>query len=188
MRSLFCHGLKCRASGRTWMVRAVSEHIENIGAVSQSRYEQIVAELRKVVEQQTRGKFTIGDRALEIEPVRPCGGTPDTEWTVRESLVRLAEDIGLTFNTVKNARWIASRWPKEHRQADVSFTIHRILGRIEDDQGGGPRSRTLPRAKRGGRRTTPSGGSAGRSTARRPRRSGSPRSTTWPRTRRSPRP
>ncbi|AGK76309.1 RacO protein [Streptomyces microflavus DSM 40593] len=116
------------------MVKAMSEQTENIGSVSQSRYEQIVAELRKVVEQQTRGKFTIGDRALEIEPVRPRGGIPDAEWTVRESLVRLAEDIGLTFNTVKNARWIASRWPKEHRQADVSFTIHRILGRIEADQ------------------------------------------------------
>ncbi|MFD9849320.1 DUF6192 family protein [Streptomyces parvus] len=111
----------------------MSEENENIGAVSQSRYEQIVAELREVVEQQTRGQFTIGDRALEIEPIRPRGGTPDTEWTVRESLVHLADDIGLTFHTVKNARWVASRWPKEHRQGDVSFTIHRILGQIEND-------------------------------------------------------
>ncbi len=52
---------------------------------------------------------------------------------MRQSLVRLAEDIALTFNTVKQARQVASRWPKEHRQAGVSFTIHRILARIEDD-------------------------------------------------------
>lgn len=110
------------------------EEIDNVGNVSQSRYEQIVAELRQVVEQQTQGQFTIGDRALEIEPVRPRGGIADAEWTVRESLIRLAEDIGLTFNTVKNARWIASRWPKERRQAGVSFTVHRILGKIEDEE------------------------------------------------------
>ncbi|MER8225407.1 DUF6192 family protein [Streptomyces sp. NPDC094143] len=111
----------------------MSEVAEKIGSVSQSRYEQIVAELREVVEQQSRGSFTIGDRALEIEPVRPRGGIPDAEWSVRESLLRLAEDIGLTFNTVKQARWVTSRWPKEHRQPAVSFTIHRILARIEDD-------------------------------------------------------
>ncbi|GGU06141.1 hypothetical protein GCM10010256_77710 [Streptomyces coeruleorubidus] len=33
-----------------------------------------MAELRDVVEQQTRGQFTIGDRALEIEPMREPGG------------------------------------------------------------------------------------------------------------------
>ncbi|MFJ5292799.1 DUF6192 family protein [Streptomyces sp. NPDC088348] len=110
------------------------EEIDNVGNVSQSRYEQIVAELRRVVEQQTQGQFTIGDRALEIEPVRPRGGIADAEWTVRESMIRLAEDIGLTFNTVKNSRWIASRWPKERRQAGVSFTVHRILGQIENEE------------------------------------------------------
>lgn len=112
----------------------MSEETGKVGSVSQSRYEQIVAELRQVVEQQARSQFTIGDRALEIEPARPRGGVPDAEWTIRESLVRLADDIGLTFSTVKNARWTASRWPKEHRQAGVSFTIHRILARIEDEE------------------------------------------------------
>lgn len=46
------------------------EEIDKVGNVSQQRYEQIVAELRQVVEQQTQGQFTIGDRALEIEPMR----------------------------------------------------------------------------------------------------------------------
>lgn len=50
------------------------EEITDVGNVSQSRYEQIVSKLRDVVEQQTRGQFTIGDRALEIEPMRPRGG------------------------------------------------------------------------------------------------------------------
>lgn len=45
-----------------------------VGSVSSSRYGQIVAELRKVVENQPRGRFTIGDYALEIEPMRESGG------------------------------------------------------------------------------------------------------------------
>lgn len=56
------------------------EENDKVGEVSQSRYEQIVAELRDVVEQQTRGQFTIGDRALEIEPLRDRGGQG---WTTR---------------------------------------------------------------------------------------------------------
>ncbi len=115
----------------------MSEETESVGAVSQSRYDEIVAELRQVVEQQTRGSFTIGDRALEIEPMRERGGqhaAPGQElFTVRETLFRLAEDIGLAYKTVESARWTASRWPKEHRQAGVSFRVHRILGQIENE-------------------------------------------------------
>ena len=73
----------------------MTEETNNVGNVSQSRYEQIVAELRDVVEQQTRGQFTIGDRALEIEPIREHGGNSrgDAEWSVTATLMRLAEDI-----------------------------------------------------------------------------------------------
>ncbi|MDT0347521.1 DUF6192 family protein [Streptomyces litchfieldiae] len=112
------------------------EDIEKVGNVSQSRYEQIVAELRDVVEQQSRGQFTIGDRALEIQPMRSRGGVVavNAEWTVRLTLLRLAEDIGLSFSTVHSARWVSSRWPKEHRQAGVSHTVHRILASIEDEE------------------------------------------------------
>ena len=109
------------------------EETSKVGSVSQTRYEQIVAELRDVVEQQSQGSFTIGDRALEIEPLRPPGGIPDAQWTVGQSLTRLAEDIGLTFSTVKGTRWTASRWPKSQRQKGVSYKIHRILARIEDE-------------------------------------------------------
>ena len=124
------------------------EEIDKVGAVSQSRYEQIVAELRQVVEQQAQGSFTIGDRALEIEPVRPRGGITDAEWTVHQSLLRLADDIGLTVSTVKNARWTASRWPKDDRRAGVSFTIHRILARIEDEEDRFAAIKTPPEGKR----------------------------------------
>lgn len=40
-----------------------TKNADMVGSVSISRYEQIAAELRKVVENQTRGQFTIGDYA-----------------------------------------------------------------------------------------------------------------------------
>ncbi|WP_435861718.1 hypothetical protein [Streptomyces milbemycinicus] len=65
------------------------EEIDKVGSVTQSRYEQIVSELRDVVEQQTRGQFTTGDRALEIEPIRRPGDlerhqTVDVEHEVQQ--------------------------------------------------------------------------------------------------------
>ncbi|GHE98484.1 hypothetical protein GCM10018772_23640 [Streptomyces fumanus] len=106
-----------------------------LGSVSQQRYEAIVAEVREVVAQQSKGQFRIGDCALEVEPIRSRGGdTGDAQFTVRQSLMGLAEDIGVPFSTVKHARWTASRWPKEYREPVVSWTVHRILGGIEDGQ------------------------------------------------------
>ncbi|MEU3793999.1 DUF6192 family protein [Streptomyces fructofermentans] len=112
------------------------EDHNEVGSVSQKRYEQIVAELREVVEQQTRGMFVIGDRALEIEPMRPTGGQPPGERTpvVRESLLRLAEDIGLSYGMIVAARTTAAKWPKARRQPDVSFKVHRVLAAIEDEE------------------------------------------------------
>lgn len=112
------------------------EPAEKVGSVSTNRYEQIVAELRKVVEAQSRGQFTIGDGALEIEPMRDQHAQERGEalFTVKDSVFRLAEDIGLSYKTVSNLRWVASKWPKDRRQDKVSWSIHRILAGIEDEQ------------------------------------------------------
>ncbi|UUU29124.1 hypothetical protein JIX56_03965 [Streptomyces sp. CA-210063] len=64
---------------------------DKVGSVSRQRYEQIVAELRDVVQQQTKGQFLIGDRALEIERMQLRGGqheaAPGEELlTVRQAL------------------------------------------------------------------------------------------------------
>ncbi|MFE1522111.1 DUF6192 family protein [[Kitasatospora] papulosa] len=118
------------------MPEEIEKTDEKVGSVTGNRYEQIVAELLKVVEAQSKGQFTIGDRALEIEPIREYGGQEKSEglFTVKESLFRLAEDIGLSYKTLSNLRWTAAKWPKDRRQAGVSWTIHRILGRIEDEE------------------------------------------------------
>ncbi|MFF7505109.1 DUF6192 family protein [Streptomyces lavendulae] len=84
----------------------------------------------------TGGQFAIGDYALEIEPMRERGPQDRGEelFTVKDSLFRLAEDIGLSYSAVNGARWVASRWPEQHRQAHVSFTVHRILAAISNEE------------------------------------------------------
>ncbi|MFJ4359077.1 DUF6192 family protein [Streptomyces massasporeus] len=103
---------------------------------SRARYEEIFAEDRKLIEVDTKIQFKIGDHALEIEPMRPHGGSLPAAGEellgVRETLELYAEDIGVPYNLVRLNRQTASRWPAEHRIAGVSFEIHRILEKLDD--------------------------------------------------------
>lgn len=110
-----------------------------VGNVTRQRYEQIVTEARELVAQITKAQFALGDKALEIEPLRPRGGAHPGEgeelFTVEESLAMFAEDIGVAPSTVKDWRWTASRWPAVKRRDGVPFSIHRILCSVQDDDG-----------------------------------------------------
>ncbi|MEW2167268.1 DUF6192 family protein [Streptomyces sp. NPDC007084] len=112
------------------------ETADTVGSVSASRYAEIVAELRKLVETASRIQFTIGDYALEVEPMRERGGSaPNNQFfTVKDSLFRLSEDAGVSYEQIDKARWTASRWPKDRRVSGVSFTVHYILASITDDE------------------------------------------------------
>jgi len=112
------------------------------------------SELRKLVETASRIQFSVGDYALEVEPMREAGGQQrsDSLFTVKDSLFRLSEDIGLSCKTVDTARWTASKWPKDRRMAGVSFTVHKILASIVDDEERYD-AITRPRACPGGHRT-----------------------------------
>ncbi|MFE6849024.1 DUF6192 family protein [Streptomyces sp. NPDC057686] len=115
---------------------AQTRSADRIGSVSIYRYEQIVAELRRPLEPRPQAQFAVGDRALEIEPMREPGYRENGEdhFTVRESLLRLAEDTGLAYSSVRSARWTASKWPAQHRCASASFMVHRILASIENEE------------------------------------------------------
>ncbi len=110
---------------------------ERVGSVSRTRYEQLVAEARELVAQVTKAQFALGDKAVEIEPMRPVGGSvaKGTEelFTVEESLQMFADDIGVALATVMDWRWTASRWPTGRRKDGVSFTVHKILASIPDE-------------------------------------------------------
>lgn len=110
---------------------------DRVGNVSRTRYEQLVAEARELVAQVAKAQFGLGDKALEIEPMRPVGGSmaKGTEelFTVEESLQMFADDIGVALSTVMDWRWVSSRWPADKRKDGVSWTVHKILASIPDE-------------------------------------------------------
>ncbi|MFH8350557.1 hypothetical protein [Streptomyces sp. NPDC018045] len=82
------------------------ETMEKVGSVARDRYEEIMAELRAQMRADHRIQFTVGDRALEIEPMRGHGGSmpngDDDLFTVEESLQLLSEDTGIPVKTIGN--------------------------------------------------------------------------------------
>ncbi|MFD3548997.1 DUF6192 family protein [Streptomyces sp. NPDC058655] len=99
------------------------------------RYQQIVATGVELVEQVTGAQFALGDLALEIEPMRAWGSpepctVSEPEFTVKVSLQRFADDIGVSERTVTAWRWTAAKWPAAKRRKGISFTVHRILGSV----------------------------------------------------------
>ncbi|MFC8417640.1 DUF6192 family protein [Streptomyces coelicoflavus] len=75
--------------------------------------------------------------ALEIERMRSVGGSmpngTDDLFTVEESLQIFADGIGVERRTVEDWRCTANRWPKKRRKDGVSFTVHRILASVVDE-------------------------------------------------------
>ncbi|MFJ9895361.1 DUF6192 family protein [Streptomyces sp. NPDC091280] len=108
-----------------------------IGHVTRERYEQIIASDRVLVGQMQRIQFTIGDHALEIEPMQPSGGAhpaPSEEpFGVNFSLQVYADDLGLSLSTVRSYRFAAHRWPEVQRRHGVSHKVHYILAGIAED-------------------------------------------------------
>lgn len=111
---------------------------EMIGSVTREHYDELVQLGRDWVATMSGVQWRIGDAALEIEPMRSYGGAhpsgKDDLFTFSEAIRLFAEDIGLSCSTVRDYRWVASRWPKERRRTDVSHTIHKILASILDPE------------------------------------------------------
>ncbi|MFI6532222.1 DUF6192 family protein [Nonomuraea sp. NPDC050547] len=104
--------------------------------MTRERYDELVADGLKQIAAQGQIQLRLGDYALEIEPMNPHGGqaSPDADWmSVRDSLALYAEDLDITVSTLLNHRWVASRWPKPHRQDDVSYSVHKALAAIQDE-------------------------------------------------------
>ncbi|RSN14832.1 RacO protein [Streptomyces sp. WAC 01325] len=114
---------------------AMAPMVEMVGKVTRSRYDELVADSLDMVEEDTRCQFGLGDAALELEPLRGHGGhlpLDEGDQGVEESLRLFADEIGLSFYTVRTQRWVAAQWPVEHRQAGVSWEVHRILASVAD--------------------------------------------------------
>ena len=105
-----------------------------VGAVSMERYQQLVARLIEIEENNTQGQFESGDAALEIEPMHEHGGEVASEPLLRvaASLERLSDDTRIPAATLETRRWVCSRWPAQYRVRGVSFSVHKILASISD--------------------------------------------------------
>lgn len=107
-----------------------------IGKVTPARYEELVTEGRRLVAEQTRIQFRLGDDALEIEPLQPWGGAHPAAQEgllgVEEAIAMYAEDVGVSATAMARYRWVASRWPRQRRQEGVGFTVHQVLASLQD--------------------------------------------------------
>lgn len=126
---------------------------DKVGAVSLERYQQLVARLLELDEQHMRAQFETGDAALEIAPMQPRGGSAalDPIFGVDASLQRLSDDTRIPVATLERRRWVASRWPEQHRRSGVSYAVHAILASIPDDTERWRRITEPPRNDRTGR-------------------------------------
>ncbi|KAB2340549.1 DUF6192 family protein [Actinomadura rudentiformis] len=111
--------------------------VEMVGHVTRARYEELVREARELVELQTRCQWGLGDKALEIEPLQRHGGQGhgpvENMAGVNELLQMFADDVGAALNTIRNYRWVSSRWPAQRRRKGVSHYVHAILASIPDE-------------------------------------------------------
>lgn len=127
-----------------------------VGRVTRERYDELVADGLKQIALEGQTQFRLGDYALEIEPMRAHhSGQADPgegRMSVRDSLARYAEDLDIPVNTLVDQRWVASRWPKQHRQGDVSYTVHKALAAIPDEDERYAQILKPPFHKRSGRR------------------------------------
>ncbi|MCQ8835834.1 DUF6192 family protein [Streptomyces malaysiensis] len=110
--------------------------VQTVGSVPCERFDDLVDQSVKLVRVMSGCQFALGDFALEIAPLRNHGGNMSPaegeEQGVEDSLRLFAEEIGLSFHTVRTYRWVAARWPKDQRQEGVSFEVHRILASAPD--------------------------------------------------------
>ncbi|GHE75746.1 hypothetical protein GCM10018785_50100 [Streptomyces longispororuber] len=115
----------------------MTEVKDRVGNVTRQRYVQLVVQAKELIAQVARAQFSLGDMALEIEPMRPVGGSvptgTDDLFTVAESLQLFADDIGVERSTVEDWRYTANRWLTGKRKEGVSFTVHRILASVADE-------------------------------------------------------
>ncbi|MFJ4632859.1 hypothetical protein [Streptomyces sp. NPDC088847] len=87
-----------------------------VSSATRQRYDELVKLGRDRVETMSSVQWRRGDAAMEIEPMRSCGGTNPSGskelFTVSEAIRMFAEDVGLAYSTVRDYRWVASRRPK----------------------------------------------------------------------------
>jgi hypothetical protein len=93
------------------------------------RWNELVAEGRRLVKQEGEARFALGDRALEIAPMGDDGVRNGST----EKLWRYAQEIDVEPATLQEYRRIAHAWPATRRLvASVSWSAHQVLAGHKD--------------------------------------------------------
>lgn len=100
-------------------------------------YSELVERGREARELADGVQWVEGDLALQVEALpgdeRPRD--PETGLFIEDEtkqLKRYADDIGITFATLKTYRLTAVAWPTTLRRAEVSWHVHKTLAAQED--------------------------------------------------------
>jgi hypothetical protein len=89
---------------------------------------QLVAEGRQLVSMEGDIKWQLGDLALEVAPM----GARGIDSGATEKLERFAEEIGVSFDVLREYRRVAAAWPNAKRLAFASWSVHGILASRPD--------------------------------------------------------
>lgn len=104
--------------------------------MTKRRWNELVRLGREALVQESNAKWTIGDIVLEIEPIAGRTGIRiDGTAGVHDRLGAYAEELGVSLDFLLKLRSSANKWPAEHRNLDVAWTIHHVLdpepGRVQ---------------------------------------------------------
>jgi hypothetical protein len=82
--------------------------------VGSREWQELVSETRTAA---STSAWVVGDNALRVE---------------LHHLGEFAEEVEVSYDTVKRRRWVASRWPSVNRFTETSFKVHDVLASRPD--------------------------------------------------------
>ncbi|MFE7312817.1 DUF6192 family protein [Streptomyces sp. NPDC057555] len=86
-----------------------------------------VARARRQVQSESAIQFRLGDLVIDV-----LAGLSRGHGEVTEAIERLAQQIGISANTLRDYYQVAMHWPEAKRRSDVCWTVHSILSHHPD--------------------------------------------------------
>ena len=87
----------------------------------------LVEEGRQLAASLSENKWGLGDVAQRFEPIGARGGSP-----AQPRLREFADQIGVSYNSLREYRAVAAAWPNDRRLSSVPYAIHQALRGRED--------------------------------------------------------
>ncbi|WP_416484219.1 DUF6192 family protein [Streptomyces sp. CL12] len=82
---------------------------------------------RRLTQAKSASQFLLGDLVIDVLTGRPHG-----HGEISQAIELLAQQIGISANTLRDYYQVAKHWPEAKRRADVCWTVHSILSHSPD--------------------------------------------------------